>query len=166
MPSEPGNNLRNGGFIMATINMTIGGTTGVSENAIKKEVIFSNTVDFSIAANNLIATDIGQLLNIPAKFWMTTFGIRLDVVQGAVATAVFGDGDDPDGWLATAVDLDGTALDFFQSGKIQAAATPDTFLDLYHPGKYYPVADTIDIDPGHVVDAAKITVFARGFILQ
>ena len=150
---------------MATLDLTIGGTMGVSENSIKKMVLFANTVDFSIVANNLIATDIAQLLNIPAKFWMHTFGVRLDVVQGAVATCVFGDGDDPDGWLATAMDLDGTVGDFFQSGKIQAAATPDTFLELYHPGKYYPVADTIDIDPGHVVDAAKITVFAAGFIL-
>ncbi len=151
---------------MANIDLTLGGTTGASETAARKQLVFANTIDFSIAANNLVATDIGQMLNIPAKFWMHTFGIRLDVVQGAVATAVFGDGADPNGWLATAVDLDGTVGDFFQSGLIQAAATPDTFLDLYHPGKYYATADTVDIDPGHVVDAAKITVFAAGFILQ
>ncbi len=158
---------------MANINLTLGGTTGVSETAARKQVVFANTIDFSgthmvsgvSTSNALTATDIGQLLNIPAGFWMHTFGIRLDTVQGAVATAVFGDGADPNGWLATAVDLDGTANDFFQSGKIQAAATPDTFLDLYHPGKYYPTADTIDIDPGHVVDTAVISVFAAGFIL-
>ncbi len=151
---------------MANIDLTLGGTTGASETAARKQLVFANTIDFSIAANNLVATDIGQMINVPAKFWMHTFGIRLDTVQGAVATAVFGDGADPNGWLATAVDLDGTANDFFQSGKIQAAATPDTFLDLYHPGKYYVTADTIDIDPGHVVDTAVITVFAAGFILQ
>jgi len=151
---------------MANIDLTQGGTTGVSENSARKQIIFANTIDFSIAANNLVATDIGQMLNIPAKFWMHTFGIRLDTVQGAVATAVFGDGADPNGWLATAVDLDGTAGDFFQSGKVLAEAAPNTFLELYHPGKYYATADTIDIDPGHVVDAAKITVFACGFLLQ
>lgn len=159
---------------MTTLNLTKGGTTGISENSARKHILFTNTIDFSgthlvagvATANALTATDLGQLINIPAKFWMTMFGIRLDTVQGAVATAVFGDGDNPDGWLATAVDLDGTADDFFQSGLIQAAATPDTFLDLYHPGKYYPVADTIDIDPGHVVDTAVITVWAAGFMLH
>ncbi len=158
---------------MANIDLTLGGTTGVSENAVRKQVIFHNTIDFSgthkvndvDTDNALTATDIGQLLNIPAKFWMHTFGVRLDTVQGAVATAVFGDGDNADGWLATAVDLDGTALDFFQSGLVLLEAAPPTPADLYHPGKYYPVADTIDIDPGHVVDTAVITVFAAGFIL-
>ncbi len=151
---------------MANIDLTLGGTTGASETAARKQLVFANTIDFSITANNLVATDIGQMINIPAKFWMHTFGIRLDTVQGAVATAVFGDGANADGWLATAVDLDGTADDFFQSGKVLAEAAPNTWLDLYHPGKYYPAADTIDIDPGHVVDTAVITVFAAGFILQ
>lgn len=159
---------------MADIYLALGGTVGVSETAARKQVVLMNTIDFSgthkvndvDTANALTATDIGQLLNIPAKFWMHTFGIRLDTVQGAVATAVFGDGADPNGWLATAVDLDGTALDFFQSGKVLAEAAPNTWLDLYHPGKYYPVADTIDIDPAHVVDTAVISVFAAGFILD
>lgn len=151
---------------MANIDLTLGGTTGVSENAARKQVVFANTIDFSIVANNLVSTDIGQMLNIPAKFWMHTFGIRLDVVQGATCTAVFGDGATAGGWLGTAVDLDGAADDFFQSGKVLAEAAPPTWVDVYHPGKYYPAADTIDIDPGHTVDAAKITVFACGFLLQ
>ena len=151
---------------MANIDLTQGGTTGVSENSARKQIVFANTIDFSITANNLIATDIGQMLNIPAKFWMHTFGVRLDVLQAAVATCVFGDGATAGGWLGTAFDLDGTVGDFFQSGKVLAEAAPNTFVDVYHPGKYYPTADTIDIDPGHVVDAAKITVFACGFLLQ
>jgi hypothetical protein len=159
---------------MANIDLTLGGSTGVSETAARKQIVFSNTIDFSgthlvsgvSTSNNLLSTDIGRLLNIPAKFWMHTFGIRLDTVEGGTATAVFGDGADPNGWLATAVDLDGTADDFFQSGKILAAATPDTFLDLYHPGKYYTAADTIDIDPANDLATAVITVFAAGFILE
>ncbi len=151
---------------MANIDLTLGGTTGASETAARKQLVFANTIDFSIVANNLVATDIGQMLNIPAKFWMQTFGIRLDVVQGATCTAVFGDATNADGWLGTAVDLDGTVGDFFQSGKVLAEAAPNTFVDLFHPGKYYATADTIDIDPAHTVDAAKITVFACGFILQ
>jgi hypothetical protein len=159
---------------MANINLTLGGTTGASETAARKQLLFANTVDFSgthmvsgvSTPNTLLSTDIGQLLNIPAKFWMHTFGIRLDTVEGATATAVFGDGADPNGWLATAVDLDGTANDFFQSGKVLAEAAPNTFLDLYHPGKYYPTADTIDIDPANDLDTCVITVFAAGFILQ
>jgi hypothetical protein len=159
---------------MANIDLTLGGTTGISEQSARKHILFTNTIDFSgthkvndvDVSNALLSTDIGQLINIPAKFWMTMFGIRLDTVQGATCTAVFGDGANADGWLATAVDLDGTADDFFQSGLIQAAATPDTFLDLYHPGKYYPAADTIDIDPANTVDAAIITVWCAGFLLN
>ena len=151
---------------MATLDLTQGGTIGVSEQSARKHILFANTVDFSVIGNNLVATDIGQLISVPAGFWMNSFGIRLDTVQGAVATAVFGDGVDPNGWLATAVDLDGTVNDFFQSGKVLAEAAPNTFLDLYHPGKYYTTADTIDIDPGHVVDTAVITVWAAGFMLN
>ncbi len=158
---------------MANIDLTVGGTTNVSENAIKKQVVFANTIDFSgthlvsgvSTSNNVLSTDIGQLISIPANFWMTCFGIRLDTVEGATATAVFGDGADPNGWLATAVDLDGTAGDFFQSGLVLAEAAPNTWLDLYHPGKYYPAADTIDIDPANDLDTAVISVFACGFIL-
>ncbi len=158
---------------MATLDLTLGGTVGASETAARKQLVFANTIDFSgthkvndvDTDNALTATDIGQLLSVPAGFWMHTFGIRLDTVQGAVATAVFGDGADPNGWLATAVDLDGTANDFFQSGLVLAEAAPNTWLDLYHPGKYYAAADTIDIAPGHVVDTAVITVFAAGFML-
>lgn len=159
---------------MATLALYKGGTVGVADASARKQIVFKNTIDFSgthlvagvATANALTATDIGQVLSVPAGFWMTTFGIRLDAVQGAVATAVFGDGADPNGWLATAVDLDGTALDFFQSGKVMAEAAPNTFLDLYHPGKLYHTADTIDIDPGHVVDTAIITVFAAGFLIS
>jgi hypothetical protein len=151
---------------MAIVSLGLGGTTGVSENSIKKMVLFANTVDFSVAANNLLSTDIGTLLHIPAKFWMTAFGVRLDVAEGGTATAVFGDGADPDGWLGTAFNLNGAVNTFAQSGKVLAEAAPNTFVDLYHPGKYYPTADTIDIDPANDLDAAKITVWAHGFLLQ
>lgn len=159
---------------MGNIYLAQGGTIGISENSARKHILFANTVDFGgthlvagvSTSNNVLSTDIGQLLNIPAGFWMERFGIRLDLVEGATATAVFGDGADPNGWLATAVDLDGTADDFFQSGKVLAEATPNTFLDLYHPGKYYATADTIDIDPANDLDTAIITVWAAGFMLN
>ncbi len=142
---------------MATIDLTLGGTVGTSEQAARKMITFTNSVDFSVAANNLTATDLAQLLSIPARFFMTHFGVRLDVVQGAVATCVFGDGADPNGWIATAFDLDGTADDY-------AAALPG---DAYPAlgGKYYATADTIDLDPGHVVDTAKLTCWATGYMI-
>lgn len=150
---------------MANIDLTHGGTTGVSETAARKQMVFKNTIDFSgthlvagvSTSNALTATDIAQLLNIPAGFYMHTFGCRLDTVQGAVATCVFGDGADPDGWVDTAFDLDGTALD------TTFGLTTDAFGAL--GGKLYHTADTIDLDPGHVVDTAVISVFAAGFIV-
>jgi hypothetical protein len=142
---------------MATIDVTRGGTIGVSENDVKKHVRFANQVDFSIAANALIVTDLAQLISIPAGFFMTAFGVRLDVVQGAVATCVFGDATAANGWIATAYDLDGTALD------TSISLPGDTFPAL--GGKLYHTADTIDLDPGHTVDAAKITCWATGYMI-
>jgi hypothetical protein len=142
---------------MAIIDVTRGGTIGVSENDTRKHVRFANQVDFSIAANNLIVTDLAELISIPAGFFMVRFGCRLDVVQGAVATCVFGDGATADGWVDTAFDLDGTALD----------TTFTLVSDAYGAlgGKLYHTADTIDLDPGHTVDAAKITCWADGYMI-
>jgi hypothetical protein len=143
---------------MANIDVTKGGSTGVSEGSIRKLIVFQNTIDFSIAANNLVATDVCQMLNVPAGFCMQSLGVRLDTVQGAVATCVLGDGATANGWIATAFDLDGTALD------TKFSLPGDVFPAL--GGKLYHTADTIDLDPGHVVDAAKITVWAVGFMVQ
>ncbi len=150
---------------MANIDLTLGGTTGVSETAGRKQMVFKNSIDFGgthmvngvSTSNALTATDIAQMIAVPAGFFMHTFGVRLDEVQAAVATCVFGDGADPNGWIATSFDLDGTALD------TSFAIATDAFPLL--GGKLYHTADTIDLDPGHVVDAARITVFAAGFIV-
>ena len=142
---------------MANISVVKGGLVGVSEQDTRKHVRFANQVDFSIVANNLIATDIAQLINIPAGFYMYRFGVRLDVVQGAVATCVFGDGATAAGWIDTAFDLDGTALD------TSFTLVSDAYGAL--GGKLYHTADTVDLDPGHVVDAAKITCFAEGYMI-
>lgn len=149
---------------MANYDLTRGGTIGVSEQDARKHILFANTVSF--ATQNILSTDIAQLINIPANFWMTAFGVRLDTAEGGVATGVFGDGADPNGWIATAFDLNGAVDIFAQSGLVLAEAAPNTFLDLYHPGKYYPAADTVDLDPGHDLDAAVITCWAAGFILR
>jgi hypothetical protein len=150
---------------MANLALYKGGLVGVADASARKQIVFKNTIDFSgthlvagvATANALAATDIGQLLAVPAGFFMTRFGVRLDTVQGAVATCVFGDGATADGWIDTAFDLDGTALD------TSFTLVSDPFGAL--GGKLYHTADTIDIDPGHVVDAAIITVFAAGFLI-
>ncbi len=150
---------------MATLDLTLGGTVGTSETAARKQMVFKNTIDFSgthkvndvDTSNALTATDIAQLISVPAGFFMHTFGVRLDTVQGAVATCDFGDAVDPNGWIDTLFDLDGTALD------TSFSLITDPYPAL--GGKLYHVADTIDLDPGHVVDTAVITVFAAGFIV-
>jgi hypothetical protein len=151
---------------MSNIDLTQGGTIGISENAIRKHVLFTNTIDFAgthlvagvETANALAATDLAQMIAVPAGFFMLGFGVRLDLVQGAVATCVFGDGDTADGWIDTAFDLDGTALD------TSFTLVSDPFGAL--GGKLYHVADTIDLDPGHVVDTAIITAFVHGFMID
>lgn len=150
---------------MANIDLTLGGTTGISEQSARKVAVFKNSIDFGgthkvndvDVSNALTATDIAQVLNVPAGFFMQMFGVRLDEVQAAVATCDFGDGTDPNGWIDTLFDLDGTALD------TSFSLVTDPYPAL--GGKLYHVADTIDLDPGHVVDTARITVFAYGFIV-
>ncbi len=149
---------------MTIYNLAAGGTIGTSEQSARKHILFANTVDFSV--NNILSTDVASILNIPANFWMTMFGVRLDVAEGGTATAVFGDGTNPDGWLASAFDLNGAVDTFAQSGLILLEAAPPTPADLFHPGKYYPAADTIDIDPANDLATAVITCWATGFILD
>jgi hypothetical protein len=151
---------------MSTLDLTKGGTTGVSENAIRKHILFTNTIDFSgthmvdgsPVANAIIVTDLAQIIAVPAGFFCLGVGVRLDTVQGATCTCVFGDGATADGWIDTAFDLDGTALD------TSFTLVSDAFGAL--GGKLYHVADTIDLDPGHTVDAAVITFFAHGFMIN
>jgi hypothetical protein len=142
---------------MATISVVKGGTIGISEQDTRKHVRFANEVDFSVVANNIIVTDLAQLISIPAGFFMVRFGVRLNTVQGAVATCVFGDGATADGWIDTAFDLDGTALDT----SFTLVSDPYGALG----GKLYHTADTIDLDPGHTVDAAHISVWAEGYMI-
>ncbi len=149
---------------MTTYNLARGGTVGVSDEDTRKSIVFANTVSF--ATNNVLGADIVEIINIPANFWMTAFGVRLDTAEGGAATGVFGDGANDDGWLATAFDLNGAVDTFAQSGLILLEAAPPTPADLYHPGKYYPAADTIDINPSADLDAAVITCWAIGFMLK
>ncbi len=142
---------------MATIDLTTGGTIGTSEQSSRKHVLFANTLDFSVTANNMVATDICTIFNIPLGFFMTACGVRVDTAQGATATATFGDGADPNGWMATA-DLNG-AVDTYV-----ASLPGDAYPAL--GGKYYTAADTFDLVAGHTLDAAIITVWAEGFIIE
>ncbi len=142
---------------MATLDLVIGGTSGVSEKSARKHILFANTIDFSVTANNMVATDVAQLFNIPLGFFMTACGARVDTAQGATATATFGDGADPNGWMAT-FDLNG-AVDTYT-----ASLPGDAYPAL--GGKYYDAADTFDLVAGHTFDAAVITVWAEGYMIE
>ncbi len=141
---------------MATYDLAVGGAVGVSEQSARKHILFANSINF--ATQNILSTDVAQILNIPANFLMTHFGVRLDTAEGGVATATFGDGADPNGWMATAFDMNG-AVDTFAN-----ALETDAYCLL--GGKYYAVADTIDMIASATLDVAVLTCWAQGFLLN
>ncbi len=142
---------------MANIDLTVGGTIGASEQSARKHLLFANSIDCSV--NNLDIADVGQVLNVPAGFFMKNFGIRIDLAGTATATLTAGDGADVNGWIDTAFAADG-AVDTWAVG-----LDSDAYGAL--GGKYYSSADTIDMI-GAVANLVlgQYTVWAEGFVLQ
>ena len=126
---------------MATLNLTVGGTTGLPYKDRAQCFVIRNTVDYS--ENNAAASDVVQVLNVPANTFVLRAGYRVITPEGAAAGGTLGDGADPDGFFATS-DLNAAA----GTTALSAGATVG-----YALGKFYTAADTID----HVVSAALDT---------
>jgi len=128
---------------MATVDLTKGGTTYLP--AIPGEVVkMEKQLDFSATSRS--AADVLQLFDIPAGARVLTATIQVDTAEGGTATADLGDGDDPNGYIATA--------------NLNSAAYTGVTTEAYADGRTYTAADTIDLVLGHDMDAAKIKVTA------
>lgn len=123
-----------------------------------------NKWDFSL--NNGAASDVVEMLLVPAGTFVFSVVHIVNVAEGGTSTGTVGDGSDADGWIAS-VDNNATAGTALQSnGKFSLAdGTPNTitYTNAYgaQGGKYYAAEDTIDITlSAHAVDTAVITLMA------
>jgi hypothetical protein len=144
---------------MATRDLTLGGTTLVSEKDMPKVVLLQRSRDFSVAANTVTASDVLQMINVPAGFFALGVLVETQTVEWSTSTPCqVGDGADTDGWLTTAMcNLNSTSTDICNSTSAYGAMNGGR-------GKFYPVADTIDVVPNNDLDAAKIRVGVWGFM--
>ena len=87
--------------------------------------------------------------------------LETQVVEWSTSTQCqVGDGADTDGWLPTVqCNLNSTSTDVCSSTSAYGAMNGGR-------GKFYPVADTIDVIPVTSLDAAKIRVGVWGFMAE
>ncbi len=102
------------------------------------------------------ATEVVPVLQVPAGSLVLFVGAEVVGVEGGTAAGTLGDGDDPDGYLAT---LNANSAAFYTRGLTLTEGTPNTVTG-YSGGKFYAAADTIDHVTTNALDAAVIRYFA------
>jgi hypothetical protein len=150
---------------MATDDLTYGGTLSrlPSDNDRPAVVHASRTRDFSVAANSVSNADILQMIHIPAGFYM--MGAYCKTITAETSTAQLGDGADVNGWLGTTqCDLNSTSTDVTRGMGAGAATVVNQYAA--QGGKYYPVADTLDLIPTNTLNSAKVKVGYWGFMMN
>jgi hypothetical protein len=147
-------------LIMATYNDGKGYNlgTGAAHVAAGINRVSSVTVDLDFAAittaraaaglTALAATDVLEVIKVPAKTLVTNVVLEVTTAEGGTLTIDVGDGDDPDGYL------DGV------NGNATAAYIPVAGTAAFEQGKYYTAADTIDVTTVNAADAAVMKLTA------
>lgn len=154
---------------MATDDLTLGGTISrlPSDNDRPAVVHASRTRDFSVAANSVSNADILQMIHVPAGFFM--MGAYCKTITAETSTAQLGDGADDNGWLGTTqCDLNSTSTDVTRAYTQSAGGNTLVTTNAYaaQGGKYYPVADTLDLIPTNTLNTAKVKVGYWGFMMN
>ncbi len=153
---------------MATYTDSLGFNKGAAvrgANALNKTSVVSITLDFAaIAAARvaagaaaLAATDVLQVMQIPAKSMVLSVGVDVTTAEAAVATMSVGDGTTATGYITNA-DLNVVGSQAMVLTLIEAAPN---LISGYSSGKYYAAADTIDVVINTAAtDKAVCTVWA------
>lgn len=121
------------------------------------------TFDFSKLSAASTATDVHEVLSVPANTLVLGVAVRVIEASAVLDDFDLGDGDDPNGYFDA---LDATSEGFlgYEGVGTQVTltdGTPNTVVG-YQTGRFYSTADTIDITQatvGNVVDG-KIQVIA------
>jgi hypothetical protein len=113
------------------------------------------TVAFGAGDVEVEAQEASAIFNVPAGALVLDVLANVNTAFTALVTLDVGDGDDPDGWLATAKIAPQSAV---ATGLFKR--TTEATAEAYAGGKYYAAADTIDITVGGAnVDAGELDVY-------
>ncbi|MCK4871021.1 MAG: hypothetical protein KAS93_07930 [Gammaproteobacteria bacterium] len=126
---------------MATTDLTVGGTgklNAASEGHVHVVKATFNAVDNPLAAQN----DVAQLINVPAESMVLSVKYKITQVEGAARLFSIGDGADINGYITT---ITANVLGNAANVLALAEGAPNTLVG-YGNGKYYPTADTIDLN--------------------
>ncbi len=149
-------------------DMTLGGTTSrlPSDSAFPSFFHLFREVDFSVAANSVSNAAVVPVIPIPAGAFV--MGAYVNAITNETSTALLGDGDNTGGYLGTFCDLNVTITYVSGSGNTVLSTTVTTTRGAYarNGGKYYPVADNIDLIPTNTLNTAKVSVGAWGFMMN
>lgn len=146
---------------MANIDLTVNQGDQPSEvgPALLK---WEKIVDFSVVANNIIATESAALFDLPAGILVVAAKIEVLTAEGATATADLGiTGGDVDAYIDGA-DLNAAVGTVVMSGDA-ATAEPAS---LETSGKYLSAAETVSLLANNDLDAAVVRVQIMAFDLR
>lgn len=96
---------------------------------------------FDATEQNLDQNETVALIDIPAKSYVLKVFWEVQTVEGAARNFAIGDGDDPDGYIAS---TSGNSLASGASNLALTTGTPNTVTG-YSNGKYYSAADQLDL---------------------
>lgn len=151
---------------MATYTDSLGfskGSAALPANALNKTHLVEIVLDFpkiiaaraAAGATALAASDVVEVLPIPAGTLVTNVGMSVTTAAGVTSTIAIGDGSAAAGYLA-ATSANSTGV----SGGVPVLSS-GAFAPTLSGGKVYAAADTIDITIGTAVPAAAVVrVFA------
>lgn len=125
---------------MPTYDLTLGGPAISGRESPFKTVTKSVVVDFSKRV--LIQNDVAQVIDIPADTFVRLVRWEVLKVEGAARNFSIGDGVNAAGYIAS---TSGNALAEGISGPIALTEGVPNTITGFSGGKYYPVADTIDV---------------------
>jgi hypothetical protein len=158
---------------MAVKDFALGGGVLVSEKASPKFVLLERIIDFGVSANSVVSGDTVQCLNVPAGFYALGAGVEvltIEATTSAQATRIeLGDAADSNGFLTTSLcDLSTIATNLSGQGFSVTPEATVTWQNAYgaQGGKFYSVADTIDLFPKGTLNLAKVRVGVWGFMFD
>jgi hypothetical protein len=156
---------------MALKDFALGGNVLVSEKDTPKFVLLQRTIDFGVTANSVVSGDTCNSINVPAGFLCLGGGVEVQAVEALTSSngvsLGLGDGADAAGYLPTSsVTLSTIQTVVSGQGFEVTSENTVTFNNAYgaQGGKFYAVADTIDLFPQGTLNAAKVRAFVWGFM--
>lgn len=140
---------------MATVDLTVGGTTKLASANAGKMTMLQKTLDF--AETNRSSGDVLQLFDIPAGTLVSHVEANVITAEGATCTADLGlTGVDVDGFL-DGLNLNSAARSCSAPPALVEGA-PNALNPAYGLGKFFATTDTIDLLLNNNASAAKVTI--------